>query len=76
MIDTESSIPFVDYSIFNGNLNQIGFLNKTLINTINQYSFCIAEQEKVFKAALQGSDILLPDGEAVVVAMRFLTGKK
>ena len=69
-------MPLKDYSIFNGTLNQIGFTQKTLINTINQYSFCVAEQDAKFKAALQGSDVLLPDGEAIVVAVNRLTGQK
>lgn len=72
----KSTIPFIDYSIFKGNLNQIGFAQKTLINTINQYSFCIAEQDTAFKKALLGSDILLPDGIAVVTAVRILIGQK
>lgn len=71
-----SSVLFMDYSIFNGNLNQIEFTHKTLINTINQYSFCVAEHDKKFKTALQGSDILLPDGVAIVAAVNQLTGQK
>jgi N-acetylglucosaminyldiphosphoundecaprenol N-acetyl-beta-D-mannosaminyltransferase len=65
-----------DYKIYNGDLNQLAVTDKTLINTINQYSFCIAEQDSAFKAALQGSDILLPDGMAIVAAVRLLTGQK
>lgn len=76
MIDSLSTVPLIDYSVFNGNINQIGLAQKTLINTINQYSFCIAEQDAKFKAALQGSDVLLPDGVAIVVAARRLTGQK
>jgi N-acetylglucosaminyldiphosphoundecaprenol N-acetyl-beta-D-mannosaminyltransferase len=51
-------------------------LKKTLINTINQYSYCIAEQDATFKEALQKSDILLPDGMAIVAAVRLLENKK
>ena len=72
----KSTVQLIDYSIFNGTLNQIGFSQKTLINTINQYSFCVAEQDAKFKAALKGSDVLLPDGEAIVAAVRRLTGQK
>lgn len=70
------SIPLKDYSVFNGNLNQIGFAQKTLINTINQYSFCIAEEDIAFRKSLQYSDILLPDGMAIVAAVRLFTGQK
>lgn len=76
MIDILSAIPLMEYSIYNGNLNQVGFAGKTLINTINQYSFCIAEQDVAFKKALRESDILLPDGVAIVAAVRRISGQK
>ncbi len=76
MIYLSSTVSLLDYSIFQGNLNQIDFSRKILINTINQYSFCIAEKKAVFKKALQDSDILLPDGIAIVAAVHLLTGKK
>jgi N-acetylglucosaminyldiphosphoundecaprenol N-acetyl-beta-D-mannosaminyltransferase len=50
--------------------------SKTLINTINQYSFCIAEQDAEFKKAMQQSDVLLPDGMAIVAAVQLLSGTK
>jgi len=59
---------FADYSVFSGDLFDVSFNKKTLINTINQYSYCIAEQDDEFKKALQKSDILLPDGMAIVAA--------
>jgi N-acetylglucosaminyldiphosphoundecaprenol N-acetyl-beta-D-mannosaminyltransferase len=76
MIDKLTGVLLLDYSIFNGKLNQIDFTNKILINTINQYSYCIADEDPLFKQALQKSDILLPDGMAVVAAVRLLTGQK
>jgi N-acetylglucosaminyldiphosphoundecaprenol N-acetyl-beta-D-mannosaminyltransferase len=76
MIDSVSSIPLLDYSIYNGNLNQVAITDKILINTINQYSFCIAEQDTEFKKALQQSDVLLPDGMAIVAAVKLLNGQK
>ena len=76
MIEKLSVVSFLDYSVFNGALNQIGFECKTLINTINQYSFCIAEQDAAFKTALRESDVLLPDGMAIVAAVRLLSEKK
>ena len=47
-----------------------------LINTINQYSFCIAQEDPSFKKALQGAEVLLPDGMAIVAAVRLLTNAK
>jgi N-acetylglucosaminyldiphosphoundecaprenol N-acetyl-beta-D-mannosaminyltransferase len=64
------------YSIYAGKLEQIHISGKTLINTINQYAYCIAEKDKAFKEALQHADILLPDGIGIVAAVKFLHGKK
>jgi N-acetylglucosaminyldiphosphoundecaprenol N-acetyl-beta-D-mannosaminyltransferase len=66
----------IDYNLFTGILNDLSYTRKTVINTINQYSFCIAEADPSFKKALQDSEILLPDGEGIVMAERILTGKK
>lgn len=76
MIAPLSTTPLIDYSVYSGAFNQIGFASKILINTINQYSYCIAEEDALFKEALQKSDVLLPDGMAVVAAVRLLSGKK
>jgi N-acetylglucosaminyldiphosphoundecaprenol N-acetyl-beta-D-mannosaminyltransferase len=70
------SIPLLDFSVYSNNLQQLDLSKKTLINTINQYSFCIAQEDSAFKKALQGSDILLPDGMAIVAAARLLTNTK
>ena len=70
------TISWNTYKIFNGLLNEIGFEKKVLINTINQYSYCIAEENQTFKSALLKSDILLPDGIAIVMAIRLMLGKK
>ena len=64
------------YKLFRGDLDDISFNKKVLINTINQYSYCIAEENEAFKEALVGSDILLPDGIAIVGAVRFMLNKK
>jgi N-acetylglucosaminyldiphosphoundecaprenol N-acetyl-beta-D-mannosaminyltransferase len=71
-----TTISLLDYSIYNDFISGYDTSDKILINTINQYSYCIAEQDAAFKKALQYSDILLPDGMAIVAAVRFLTGKK
>ena len=76
MIDTLSIVPLMDYSIYTGNLNQIGGTGKILINTINQYSFCIAEEDTLFKKALVESEILLPDGIGIVAAVKILHNQK
>ena len=64
------------YDIFNGNLEEIELGDNVLVNTINQYSYCIAEKDFLFKEALRNSDVLLPDGIAIVHASKFLDGHK
>jgi len=69
------SVPLLDFRVYKKNLFEIPFGQKTLINTINQYSFCIAQKDAAFKSALQGSDILLADGMAIVSAVHLLNGE-
>lgn len=66
----ETTINCLGYDIFTGSLGNLSFQNKTVINTINQYSFCMAEKNLSFKQALQQSDILLPDGIGIVAAVK------
>jgi len=72
-----TSAVFLDnYKIYNSNLLECNVLNKVLISTINQYSYCLAKKDLVFKKALQESDILLPDGIGIVAAVKLLNNKK
>ncbi len=48
---------------------------KTLINTINAYSYVVAQDDKDFQEALTNCDILLPDGMSIVWACNFLKSK-
>lgn len=66
----------INYNLFTGMLNDLPLARKTVINTINQYSFCIAEEDVKFKEALLNSEVLLPDGDGIVLAERILTGKR
>lgn len=76
MQKTTTSVPLMEYSIYNGDLFNLDSSKKTLITTINQYSFCIAEEDQEFKKALLQSDVLLPDGMGIVSAVQLQTGKK
>jgi len=49
---------------------------KTIINTINAYSWVVSDSDSLFRSALTDSDILLPDGISVVYAARILKGVK
>ena len=60
MQKTTTSVPLMEYSIYNGDLFNLDSSKKTLITTINQYSFCIAEEDQEFKKALLQT--LLPPG--------------
>ncbi len=70
------TIEFLEYLVFADKPENIPSSKKTLISTINQYSYCIAQKDQDFKEALSQSDVLLPDGIAIVWAVKFLYGKK
>jgi N-acetylglucosaminyldiphosphoundecaprenol N-acetyl-beta-D-mannosaminyltransferase len=65
-------IKFFNYNIFKNKLETIDFEQNNIISTINPYSFLIAEKDKIFKRSLQESDILLPDGQGIVWATKYL----
>ncbi|KAF2332630.1 WecB/TagA/CpsF family glycosyltransferase [Flavobacterium daemonense] len=75
MTQSTSIVPLLDYSIHSGGLSQCVTEGKTLISTINQYSYCIAEEDADFKKALQQSDILLPDGIGIVAAIKLVKNR-
>jgi N-acetylglucosaminyldiphosphoundecaprenol N-acetyl-beta-D-mannosaminyltransferase len=50
--------------------------DKMLISCLNAHSFNILQVDKLYQSAIQKSDIVLPDGIAIVYALRFLTGMK
>jgi len=64
------------YPIFVSRLDQIDLKHKYAINTLNQFSYVIAERDPEFKEALMSSDILLPDGVGIVAAAKILKGEK
>jgi N-acetylglucosaminyldiphosphoundecaprenol N-acetyl-beta-D-mannosaminyltransferase len=70
------SINFFEYKLYSDDLSKISINNKTIVNTINQYSFCIAEEDPKFKKSLLNSDILIPDGEGIILVSSFLFNKK
>ena len=75
MRHTEDIENFIDYPIFTKSLSELPFKSSLLVNTINQYSFCMANEDMGFKKSLQMSDVLLPDGISVVAAEYLMTGK-
>jgi N-acetylglucosaminyldiphosphoundecaprenol N-acetyl-beta-D-mannosaminyltransferase len=69
-------IEVMNYPIFADNLDKLDLSKRTVINTINQYSFCIAEEDEDFKNALKESDVLLPDGVGIIMAAKMLIKKR
>lgn len=72
---TKAVTSYVGYELFTKTLDDLPHSKKLVINTINQYSFCIAEKEQDFKDALMQSDILLPDGIGIVAAVKLQSGE-
>jgi N-acetylglucosaminyldiphosphoundecaprenol N-acetyl-beta-D-mannosaminyltransferase len=72
----KNTIRLMNYEIYTGDLLQIDTSKKMVITTINQYSFCLAEENEELKNALLQSDLLLPEGLSIVFAIRILLGKK
>ncbi len=71
-----SGVDFFGYPVFAKPLEELPAGRQVLVNTINQYSYCIAEADDAFRQALKQSDVLLPDGVAITLSARFLLGKK
>lgn len=66
------TIPIKKYNIYADALSNIKIKAKTVINTINAHSYIVAKTDKKFKRALKNSDILLPDGEGIVLMVKKL----
>ena len=66
---------YMGYDLFSDDLDKLPVSSQVTINTINQYSFCVAQEDKEFKKALNDSDVLLPDGIGIVLALKFTTGQ-
>ena len=72
-----NSIRLEQYNIFKDSLGSIYVSDsKTIINTINAHSYIVAKSDALFKNALVESDILLPDGEGIVLMAKMLKKQK
>lgn len=47
-----------------------------VINTINPHSYVVSKKDLKFRKALLTSDVLIPDGSGIVLAIRYLFRKK
>lgn len=70
----KTQITTLGYQFFTGKFRDFNNNNKVtkIINTLNAYSYLVAEKDEVFKKALQQSSYLLPDGVGIVLAARIL----
>jgi N-acetylglucosaminyldiphosphoundecaprenol N-acetyl-beta-D-mannosaminyltransferase len=75
-MSVSTTINGLAYPIFTSTLEQLPVKNKTVINTINLYTYVVAEKDSVFRDALMNTDVLLPDGIGIVGASLFLSGRK
>lgn len=64
------------YPLYTGRLADLPASQKYLVSCLNQYTYCIAEEDVQFKEALLNSEVLLPDGIGIVAAVKFLNGKR
>ena len=64
-----------DFQLYRGDLSAIEG-EKVLINTLNAHSYNVSRKDAIFSEALRNSDILIPDGVSVVMALKWLNGKK
>ena len=66
----------MSYDVFTGDLDKIDFFNrKKIINTINPHSYIIAKKDKSFRESLRKSDILLPDGSGIILAVKYINSE-
>lgn len=72
----EALCSYAGYNLYIKSLDDLPEMPKMVINTINQYSFCLAEKNPDFKNALVRSEILLPDGVGIVAAVRLQNGQR
>jgi N-acetylglucosaminyldiphosphoundecaprenol N-acetyl-beta-D-mannosaminyltransferase len=66
----------LSFPVFCLDLKNIVLKEKTVINTLNQYSYVMAQKNSQFKNALMASDVLLPDGIGIVAACKILNGRR
>lgn len=64
------------YEVLDKGLHNIDLFRKQIINTINPHSYATAKNDKFFYDALQGSDMLIPDGSGIIMAAKFINGEK
>jgi N-acetylglucosaminyldiphosphoundecaprenol N-acetyl-beta-D-mannosaminyltransferase len=70
-----SHINLLGYNIFTGEKGSLA-PETGVLNTLNPHCFVIAKRDRLYHEALKSSIYLIPDGVGIVLASRFLEGKK
>lgn len=65
----------MNYKVFTDNLNTLDLSKRQVINTINPHSYVTAKKDKYFFDALQDSDLLIPDGSGIVLAVSLINNQ-
>jgi N-acetylglucosaminyldiphosphoundecaprenol N-acetyl-beta-D-mannosaminyltransferase len=69
------NINILNFDIFCGNIEEINFNRKVVVNTINPHSYIVSKKDSHFRASLLNSEYLLPDGIGFVLAALVLKKK-
>jgi N-acetylglucosaminyldiphosphoundecaprenol N-acetyl-beta-D-mannosaminyltransferase len=73
------TIHMMNYQIFTNRIKRIKIdfekKDKMIINTLNAHSYITAKEDPIFKKALHASDILIPDGSGIVLAVKKIKKK-
>ena len=72
----KNSITLLGYPVFTGEFSEMLLAENRVINTINPHSYVVAKNDKLFSNSLKCSDILLPDGIGIVMAINILFKKR
>lgn len=77
-MESIKTVKILSYNVWESSLEDVNIKNNgaVVVNTINAYSYVVAKRDPLFRKALQSSSVLVPDGFPIVVAARFLNGKK
>ena len=66
----------MNYEVLTDNLDSLDLITKKVVNTINPHSYITAKYDKLFKDALNDSDILIPDGSGIILAAKMINKRK
>lgn len=77
-MESIKTVKILTYNVCESSLEDVNIKNNgaVVVNTINAYSYVVAKRDPLFQKALQSSSVLVPDGFPIVIAARFLKGKK